>query len=109
MNLPIKACMLVLSLILTTPEVVFHRSQQTKQAEQNGMRNAPTKDELDRMIRRFAPTEITADASRLSAPDRKARDKIIEAARYMDEIFLRQVWSGSVALRDKLQADPTPL
>ncbi|MEW6130542.1 MAG: hypothetical protein AB1757_26140 [Acidobacteriota bacterium] len=56
-------------------------------------------------IRRFAPTPITADATSLSENDRKALDKIIEAARYMDAIFLRQVWSGNVDLRKKLEAD----
>lgn len=105
----IKACVLMLSLSLTTPGVDLYERGQMKRTEGNGMRNAPTKDELDRMIRRFAPTEITADASRLSAGDRKALDKIIEAARLMDEIYLRQVWSGNVALRQKLQADQTPL
>lgn len=59
-------------------------------------------------ISRFAPTEITADASGLSENDRKALDKIIEAARYMDAIFLRQVWSGNVELKKKLEADTSP-
>lgn len=105
----VKACVLLLSLSLTMPGVALHKGQQTKRTEGNEMRNAPTKDELDGMIRRFAPTEITADASRLSANDRKALEKIIEAARLMDEIYLRQVWSGNIALRQKLQADRTPL
>ena len=65
--------------------------------------------ELERMIGRFAPTEVAADASKLSANDRKALDKIIQAARLMDPIFLRQVWSGNVALMKKLEADRTPL
>ena len=60
-------------------------------------------------IRRFAPTEVTADPSRLSAGDRKALDKIIEAARYMDALFLRQVWSGNVALEKKLEQDSSPI
>src|SRR5215210_6267919 len=65
--------------------------------------------ELERMIRRFAPTEVAADASKLSANDRKALDKIIQAARLMDPIFLRQAWSGNVRLMKKLEADRTPL
>jgi hypothetical protein len=56
-------------------------------------------------IARFAPTEITADVSKLSENDRKALDKIIEAAKLMDEIFLRQVWSGNVDMKKKLAAD----
>lgn len=56
-------------------------------------------------IARFAPTDISADASKLSENDRKALDKIIEAAKLMDEIFLRQVWSGNVEMKKKLAAD----
>jgi hypothetical protein len=65
--------------------------------------------ELEAKIARFAPTDVRANTSRLSAGDRKALDKLIEAARLMDEIFLRQAWSGNVALRAKLQADKSPL
>ncbi|HKQ51445.1 MAG TPA: hypothetical protein VJT74_03695, partial [Pyrinomonadaceae bacterium] len=42
-------------------------------------------------IKRFAPTVITADTSRLSQGDRKALMKIIEAAKILDPLFLRQV------------------
>jgi hypothetical protein len=61
--------------------------------------------ELAKKIRRFSPTVLTADTSRLSAGDRKALQKIIEAARLMDPLFLRQVWSGNEALKMKLEAD----
>jgi Peptidase family M49 len=59
-------------------------------------------------IRRFAPTTITADISGLSAGDRKALAKIVEAARLLDPLFLRQVWSGNDALLKKLEQDKTP-
>jgi hypothetical protein len=65
--------------------------------------------ELNAKIRRFAPTVVTADTSHLSAGDRRALAKIVEAARLLDPLFLRQVWSGNVALQRKLQADKTPL
>src|SRR5437588_1074479 len=58
--------------------------------------------------RRFAPTDITADTSHLSDNDRKALDKLIEAAKLLDPLFLRQVWSGNEALRKKLEADSSP-
>jgi hypothetical protein len=58
-------------------------------------------------IRRFAPTTITADVSRLSAGERRALMKIIEAARLLDPLFLRQVWSGNEALKAKLERDKT--
>ncbi len=59
-------------------------------------------------IRRFAPTVITADTSRLSPGDRRALAKIIEAAKILDPLFIRQVWNGNPALWAKLQRDKTP-
>jgi peptidase M49-like protein len=63
--------------------------------------------ELANKIRRFAPTVLTANTTRLSAGDRKALQKIIAAAKLMDPLFLRQVWSGNDELHKKLQADKT--
>ena len=59
--------------------------------------------------RRFAPTVLTANTARLSAGDRKALAKIIAAAKLLDPLFLRQVWSGNDQLFKKLSADKTPL
>ena len=64
--------------------------------------------ELARKIARFAPTTLTADVSKLSAKDRQALDKIIAAAKLLDPLFLRQVWTGNEALEKKLQADKAP-
>ena len=61
--------------------------------------------DLARKIARFAPTELTADVSKLTPKDRQALDKIIAAAKLLDPLFLRQVWSGNEALEKKLQAD----
>ena len=61
--------------------------------------------DLAAKIERFAPTEITADISRLSEGDRKALDKLVEAARLMDKLYIRQVWSGNETLQQKLGAD----
>jgi hypothetical protein len=72
-------------------------------AQQNG------DPELARKIARFAPTTLTADTSKLTPKDRQALDKIIAAAKLLDPLFLRQVWSGNEALEKKLQADKTPV
>lgn len=61
--------------------------------------------ELSRKIARFSPTTLTADTSKLTPKDRQALDKIIAAAKLLDPLFLRQVWSGNEALEKKLQAD----
>ena len=60
---------------------------------------------LEQKIARFAPTEISADISKLSPGDAQALNKIIEAAQLMDPIFLRQVWSGNAEMLKKLKMD----
>jgi Peptidase family M49 len=65
--------------------------------------------ELNRMIARYAPVELHPDESKLSAGDQKALAKLLDAARVIDDIFLKQVWSGNVALRAKLAKDTSPL
>src|SRR5438132_4306286 len=60
-------------------------------------------------LRRFAPTVLTADMSSLSANDRKALEKIIAAAKYMDPLFRRQVWSGNEALLADLDRRKDPV
>ena len=62
---------------------------------------------LSQKIARFTPTEISADISKLSRGDKRALDKIIEAARLMDPIYLRQVWRGNAELLKKLEGDTT--
>ena len=57
----------------------------------------PGLSELDRMIARFAPTEIRVDTSKLSAEDSKALTELIEASRLIDHIFLQQLWTGNLA------------
>src|SRR4029077_7810709 len=61
--------------------------------------------QLAAKIARFAPTELSADIKGLSAKDQQALQKIIEAAKLLDPLFLRQVWSGNDALEKKLKAD----
>ena len=62
--------------------------------QRRGSKAAPGDPELAKKIRRFSPTVLTADTSRLSATNRKALQKIIDAARLLDPLFLRQVWAG---------------
>lgn len=64
---------------------------------------------LEQMTARFAPAPLRVDVSKLSAGDRAALTKLIEAGRVVNHIFLQQVWSGNPALYDKLKQDLTPL
>ena len=70
---------------------------------------APSLEQLEKMTQRFAPTPLRVDTSRLSAADKRALKKLIEAARILNDVFLRQMWSGNVAMYSRLQKDTTPL
>jgi peptidase M49-like protein len=61
--------------------------------------------ELAKKIRWFAPTVLIANTSGLSPNDRQALKRIIQAAKFMDPLFLRQVWSGNESLLKKLEPD----
>ncbi len=65
--------------------------------------------ELNRMIARFAPAPVTADASKLAPGDKQALAKLIDAAKVIDEIFREQLWGGNAAEKDRLARDATPL
>jgi len=69
----------------------------------------PDLTQLKKMTARFAPSEMRVDISGLSAGDRQALLKLIEASRLLDDLFLDQLWSGNAALRAKLEQDKTPL
>ncbi|HEY3841345.1 MAG TPA: hypothetical protein VGL72_32465 [Bryobacteraceae bacterium] len=65
--------------------------------------------ELNRMSSRFAPTELRADTSHLSAGDRNALTELVRAARILSDIFMDQIWAGGHAMLAKLKQDQTPL
>jgi len=69
----------------------------------------PDLPQLQKMAARFAPTQIRVDPSKLSSGDQKALVKLIEASRILNDVFMRQLWSGNLALYSKLQRDTTPL
>jgi hypothetical protein len=64
--------------------------------------------DLGPKIARFAPTDIAADVSKLSAPDRRALAKLVEASTVLDGIYLRQVWFGNAAMLVDLARDQSP-
>jgi hypothetical protein len=92
-----------LSLLLLSTLLLTNISAMQKR----GGKKAAGDSELAKKTARFAPTTLTANTARLSPGDRKALVKIIEAAKLLDPLFLRQVWSGNVELEKKLQADMT--
>lgn len=64
---------------------------------------------LAAMTARFAPVPIGADVASLPGNERQALLKIVEAARVVDTLFLRQVSSGNETLLLDLAQDRSPL
>ena len=71
-------------------------------------RGVPATAELQRMAARFAPTDISADMSGLSANDRRLLAKLVEASKIVDALFLRQVWTGNEAMLVDLARRESP-
>ncbi len=70
---------------------------------------APDAARLVAMAARFAPVPIGADVSKLPPGERQALAQLVEAARLMDPLFLRQSWAGSDALMMQLVGDTSAL
>jgi hypothetical protein len=68
----------------------------------------PTAAALENMAARFAPTEIAADLSALSAADRAVLTRLVAASKIIDALFLRQAWSGNEAMLLDLVRDNSP-
>jgi hypothetical protein len=60
---------------------------------------------LTSMAVRFAPVDLTADVGSLPVNERQALAKLVEAAKLMDALFLRQVWAGNEAMLVDLVRD----
>src|SRR5688500_4283722 len=65
----------------------------------------PSPSEIRTMAARFAPVEIGADTARLPAAERRVLGRLVEAARIMDALFLRQVSAGNDALLQQLSRE----
>ena len=64
---------------------------------------------IQTMTARFAPVDLTADLSALSPNERQALAKMVEAAKVLDALYLRQVWEGNESLLVELSQDESPL
>ncbi|MGK5050824.1 dipeptidyl-peptidase 3 family protein [Janthinobacterium sp. RB2P8] len=68
-----------------------------------------TAQQLTAMSARYAPVALSADVTHLSAGDRQAIAKLVEAAKLVDVLQLRQRWSGNEALWAALKKDKSKL
>jgi hypothetical protein len=65
----------------------------------------PSTRDVAAMASRFAPSDIRADVTSLPENERRALAKLVDAARLMDSLFLRQVWAGNDAMLQELSHD----
>ncbi|KAI9279875.1 hypothetical protein BY458DRAFT_538493 [Sporodiniella umbellata] len=56
-------------------------------------------------LARFALYECTADLSHLHAKEHAALKHLVKAGKYIDQLYMRQAWSGNEALRKKIHAE----
>jgi hypothetical protein len=69
----------------------------------------PNAAELERMSARFAPVDVRVDVSALPGAERETLVRLIEAARVIDALFIRQRSPSNEAVLLALLADTTPL
>jgi Peptidase family M49 len=101
---------LQMAALLTGCAVSFGLAQGRPPSNERTQANGTMPDALmlEKMAARFAPTDIAADLSPLSAGDRKVLAKLVEASKIVDALFLRQVWAGNDAMLLDLVRDATP-
>lgn len=58
---------------------------------------------LANRIARYAAFECTADLSHLTEKERASLKQLVQAGKLLDQLYLRQAWSGNEALQKKLQ------
>jgi hypothetical protein len=64
--------------------------------------------DIEKRVAQLSPTPLHADLSGLSAEDRKVLDKLVQASRLLNEVFLRQAWTGNPAMREQLKSYAGP-
>ena len=65
-------------------------------------------DSIRTQIDKFAPVKITYDESLLSDSNKEVLNKLVQAAKYMDKIFLVQVYDKNVAIQNELERGNYP-
>ena len=65
--------------------------------------------QLQAMTARFAPVDLAADVTALPPNERRALAALVEAAKVLDALFLRQVWAGNETMLLALLGDQSDL
>jgi hypothetical protein len=98
-------------LVAMTLSVGCRRQESREPARQPEAPYVQTDDlkRLEGMIRRFAPVDLSADVTGLPSNERDALAILVNAAKILDALFLRQVWEENESLMIELAKDMSPL
>ncbi len=96
-----KACWIIGLLVMAVAASCRPREggDEVTGAAAPAMRIAP---DVGKRLAQYTPVDLAADLSALSEADRRVLDLLIEASRPLDEVFLRQVWTGNPELRQAM-------
>ncbi|BBB32221.1 MutT/NUDIX family protein [Thermotomaculum hydrothermale] len=86
--------------------LLFALSCNTEKKEKTEIKMEKNKEKLEylnREINKFAPVKLSFDKKLINEKQKIVLKKLIEATKIMDEIFLRQVYSKNVEIREKLK------
>lgn len=64
--------------------------------------------DIERRVAQFSPTPLSADLAALGEQERRVLAELVAAAKPLDQVFLRQAWTGNPELRRKLAAYQGP-
>lgn len=101
-------CRIFLAVLLTMT-ISVAQDTASSHAKNATAADVPGLQELRQMTARFAPTPLEVSTADLSAGDKKALVKLIQAAHLANHIFMQQIWNGDLQLYRKLQQDQSPL
>jgi hypothetical protein len=85
--------------ILTLTTVAVYQVLQTHNLHSMFTGSLP----IDKRLERYTPYEFTADLSELKKGDRAAIKPLIQAAKLIEKIYIRQAWAGNEKLKEKLE------
>jgi len=101
MNLAKLKLLLMLAVLFSIVAVQFNCGERVSKSKMN-------LDYVKGELAKLAPVELKCDLSNLGISDQKVLTRLIEAGRIIDELFLRQVSTENVELRDRLQNSTNP-
>ncbi len=64
--------------------------------------------DIKERLAKYAPTEITYDEKLLNAEQKSVLEKLVMAAKYMDNIFWKQAYPGGLAIKAQLEKSSDP-